>query len=173
MGKRKSQIKVIGPDRKVVEEIKIDNDPRSFERVFKKYKGDIGVACEASSNAFWVADVLAPLVRKVHVGHTSKIRLIAEARIKTDRLDAGILAELLRADLFPEVWVPPKPIRELRELVRGLIRMRRSAVRCRNQVHGLLGRHGICYKRSEMSGPKLGGSGTLPCAPYLAPRAEK
>jgi transposase len=156
LGKRKSQIKVINSERKVLEELKIENDPKSFERVFKKYKGNIEVACEASSNAFWVADVLAPLVRKVHVGHTSKIRLIAEARIKTDKLDAGILAELLRADLFPEIWIPPKRIRELRELVRGLIRMRRSAVRCRNQVHGLLGRHGVCYKRSEMSGSKLG-----------------
>lgn len=156
LGKRKSQIKVITSERKVVEELKIENDPKSFERIFKKYKGNIEVACEASSNAFWVADVLAPLVRKVHVGHTSKIRLIAEARIKTDKLDAGILAELLRADLFPEIWIPPKRIRDLRELVRGLIRMRRSAVRCRNQVHGLLGRHGVCYKRSEMSGSKLG-----------------
>jgi transposase len=96
-------------------------------------------------------------VRKVHVGHTSKIRWIAEARIKTDKLDAGILAELLRADLFPAIWIPPKRIRDLRELVRGLIRMRRSAARCRNQVHGLLCRHGVSYKRSEMSGSKLGG----------------
>jgi transposase len=156
LGKRKSQIKVITSERKVVEELKIENDPKAFERIFKKYKGDIEVACEASSNAFWVADLLAPMVRKVHVGHTSKIRWIAAARIKTDKIDAGILAELLRVDLFPEIWIPPKRIRELRELVRGLIRMRRNSLRCRNQVHGLLCRHGVCYKRSEMSGSKLG-----------------
>lgn len=156
LGKRKSQIKVITSDRKVVEELKIENDPKVFVRIFKKYKGDIEVACEASSNAFWVADVLAPIVRKVHVGHTSKIRWIAEARIKTDKIDAGILAELLRVDLFPEICIPPKRIRELRELVRGLIRMKRNAARCRNQVHGLLCRHGVNYKRSEMSGAALG-----------------
>lgn len=156
LGKRKSQIKVITSERKVVEELKIDNDPKAFVRIFKKYKGDIEVACEASSNAFWIADLLAPIVRKVHVGHTSKIRWIAEARIKTDKIDAGILAELLRADLFPEICIPPKGIRELRELVRGLIRLKRNAVRCRNQVHGLLCRHGVSYKRSEMSGTALG-----------------
>jgi transposase len=156
LGKRKSQIKVITSERKVVEELKIENDAKSFVRVFKKYKGDIEVACEASSNAFWVADVLAPIVRKVHVGHTSKIRWIAEARIKTDKIDAGILAELLRADLFPEICIPPKRIRELRELARGLIRMRRNSTRSRNQVHGLLCRHGVSYKRSEMSGAALG-----------------
>lgn len=156
LGKRKSQIRVIRPDRKVVEELKIENSPEAFKRVFSKYKGQINVACEACSNAFWVADVLEPLVGKVHVGDTKKIRWIAEARIKTDRIDAGILAELLRADLFPEICIPPRRIRELRELVRGLVRMRRQSTRLRNQVHGLLGRHGILYERGEKKGAKLG-----------------
>lgn len=143
LGKRKSQVKVLTSERGVVEELKIVNSPEGFRRIFRKYKGEIEVACEATSNAFWVADVLEPLVKKVHVGDTKKIRWIAEARIKTDKIDAGILAELLRADLFPTISIPPRRIRELRELVRGLVRVRRQASRLRNQVHGLLGRHGI------------------------------
>jgi len=180
LGKRKSQIQVIDQDRKVVESVKIDNSPKAFLRVFAKYKGDVDVVCEASSNAFWLVDLLEPAVRSIQVGHTSKIRWIAEARIKTDKLDAGILAELRRADLFPAISVPPRRIRDLRELVRGQIRMRRQAVRCRNQVHGLLCRQGIAYKRSEMSGSKLGelvGEAGLPLPARLAAesilRAEK
>ncbi len=106
LGKRKSQVKVIGEDRKVVEEIKVDNTPETFKRVFGKYAKRVEVACEATSNAFWVADLLEPIVHKVHVGDTKKIRWIAEARIKTDKIDAAILAELLRADLFPEICIP-------------------------------------------------------------------
>lgn len=171
LGKRKSQIVVIGADRRVVENVKIENDAKAFVRIFQKYKGQIDVACEASSNAFWLVDILEPIVRSIQVGHTSKIRWIAEARIKTDKIDAKILAELRRADLFPAICVPPKRIRELRELVRGLIRMRRQAVRCRNQVHGLLCRQGISYKRSEMTGAKLGDlvrESQLACAPRIA-----
>jgi len=41
LGKRRSQIKVLNQDRKVVEELKIDNDPKEFFRIFKKYKGKI------------------------------------------------------------------------------------------------------------------------------------
>ena len=156
LGKRKSVIKVITADRKVVEEVTIENNPVIFKRIFRKYRKKIVAACEASSNAFWVADTLAPLVRKVHVGHPMKIRWIAEAKIKTDKIDAGILAELIRVDLFPSIAIPPRRILELRELTRGLIRVRRQVTRCRNQVHGLLGRHGIPYKRSEVAGPKLG-----------------
>ena len=155
LAKRSSQVKIITADRKTVEELKIENSPQAFERVFRKYKGDIAVACEACSNAFWVADALAPIVGSIQVGHPTKIRWIAEARIKTDKIDAGILAELLRADLFPSIAIPPRRIRDLRELARGLIRMRRQSTRVRNQVHGLLGRQGIPYKRSEVTGPKL------------------
>lgn len=156
LGKRKSHIRIITDKREVVEDLKVTNDPKEFERIFRKYKGAIEVSCEASSNAFWVADILEPLVRKVHVGDTKKIRWIAEARIKTDRLDAGILAELLRADLFPTIHIPPRRTRDLREMVRGLIRMRRLGRRCRNQVHGLLGRQGVAYQRKDMAEAKLG-----------------
>jgi transposase len=145
LGKRKSHIRIITEDRKVVEDLKIENDPKGFARGFRKYKGEVEVGCEASSNAFWVADLLEPLVRKVRVGHAAKIRWIAETRIKTDRIDAGILADLVRADLFPSISTPPKRVRELRELIRGLIRVRRQGGRNRNQVHSLLSRQGVAY----------------------------
>ena len=155
LGKRKSHITVLTGARKVVEDLKIENTPNAFRRIFKKYKRKIVAGCEASSNAFWVADTLEPLVEKILVGHTSKIRWIAEARIKTDKLDARILAELLRADLFPSIGIPPKRVRDLRELVRGQVRIRRQAVRMRNQVHSLLGRQGVAYERTDAAGLKL------------------
>ena len=132
LGKRKSHIKVITAERKVVEDLKIANDSKEFARVFRKYKGQIIAGCEATSNAFWVADTLEPLVEKCLVGHTTKIRWIAEARIKTDEIDAGILAELVRVDLFPSIAIPPRRIRDLRELVRGLVRLRRQGNRNRS-----------------------------------------
>jgi len=54
----------------------------------------------------------------VLVSHPKKTRYIAEARIKTDRVDSRALAELLRLNLLPESYVPPLYIAELREKVR-------------------------------------------------------
>ena len=54
----------------------------------------------------------------VKLAHPSKTRAIAEAKIKTDKIDSKILAHLLRADLVPESWVPPQEIGELRSLVK-------------------------------------------------------
>lgn len=43
---------------------------------------------------------------------------MAEARIKTDRIDSSILAHLLRTDLLPESYIPPREIRDIREVLR-------------------------------------------------------
>jgi transposase len=40
--------------------------------------------------------------------------MIAEAKIKTDKIDAKTLVELLRGNFLPTSYVPPKEIRELR-----------------------------------------------------------
>ena len=46
-----------------------------------------------------------------------KVKQIACARVKTDNKDTLILARLLAANLVPTVWVPPQPVRELRQFV--------------------------------------------------------
>ena len=50
---------------------------------------------------------------EVKLAHPLKTKIIAEAKIKTDATDSKALAQLLRADLLPESYVPPKEIREL------------------------------------------------------------
>ena len=55
-----------------------------------------------------------------------KTKIIAEAKIKSDKLDARILADLLRADLVYEAYVPTKEFREKRSLVRHRISLVKS-----------------------------------------------
>jgi len=57
------------------------------------------------------------LVGRAVVVHPAKVKLIAAARVKTDKVDVLSLAHLLRADLLPEVWVPPQHVRDLRALL--------------------------------------------------------
>jgi len=46
-----------------------------------------------------------------------KVKQIACAQVKTDKKDTFILARLLAANMVPTRWVPPKHVRELRQLV--------------------------------------------------------
>jgi transposase len=62
------------------------------------------VALEATGNTWAIATVLASRAGRVVVSNPAKTRAIAEAKVKTDKVDAQILAQLLAADYLPAVW---------------------------------------------------------------------
>jgi len=64
------------------------------------------VALEATGNSWAVASVLARRGVRVVVSNPYKTRAIAEAKVKTDKIDAAVLAELLAANFLPAVWMP-------------------------------------------------------------------
>lgn len=77
------------------------------------------------------------------LAHPLKVRAIAEARVKTDKVDAQTLAHLLRADLVPRSWVPSKDVRDLRQLVRQRSYLVRQSTSLKNRTHAELLRRGI------------------------------
>src|SRR3954462_6368864 len=74
--------------------------------------GDTAVL-EATGNALAIAGILAAHVAEVVLAHPKRLRAISHAKIKTDRFDARVLAELLAAGLIPMVWVPDERTRAL------------------------------------------------------------
>ena len=101
------------------------------------------VVLEATANAWHLYDQLRPLVGSVTVCHPLLVKLIAAARVKTDRRDALNLAKLLAAGLIPAVWVPPADVREYRALVSHRQRLVRQRNQVRNRLHGVLHRHNL------------------------------
>lgn len=101
------------------------------------------VVLEATTNAWTLYDLLAPLVAQVKVAHPFLVKLIASARVKTDTRDTLHLARLLLAGLIPEVWVPPQPVRELRLLMAHRQRLIRQRTQARNRMQSLLHAHNI------------------------------
>jgi transposase len=75
------------------------------------------VVLEATTNAWYVHDLLEPLVERVVVAHPPQVKLIAAAMVKTDKKDTMTLARLLAVNLVPAVWVPPLHVRDLRALL--------------------------------------------------------
>lgn len=80
---------------------------------------------------------------EVVLAHPLKVRAIAEARVKTDKVDAETLAQLLRADLIPRSWVPSRDIRDLRQLVRQRTYLVRQSTSFKNRIHAELLRRGV------------------------------
>lgn len=61
--------------------------------------------------------------------------------MKTDKVDARILAQLLAADFLPETWVADDQTRMRRRLVARRTHLVRQRTRLKNQVHGILSRN--------------------------------
>jgi transposase len=96
------------------------------------------VALEATTNCWAVADALRSHVTGVLVSNPMATKAIAQAKVKTDKVDAHVLAQLLRCDFLPEVWQPDEATRKLRELTgrRSTLVGQRTAMR--NRIHSVL-----------------------------------
>ena len=80
---------------------------------------------------------------EVQLAHPLKVRAIAEAKVKTDKVDAETLANLLRADLIPRSWVPSKDVRDLRQLVRQRAYLVQQSTSLKNRTNAELLRRGV------------------------------
>lgn len=101
------------------------------------------VVLEATGNAWTVYDRLAPLVQRCVVADARQVKWIANAAVKTDKHDVLRLAKLLAANLIPEVWVPPQPVRELRALIAHRRSLVRTQTRVKNRLQSILHRFAL------------------------------
>lgn len=123
----------------------VATEPSAFQRRLKRFvRGGLSIAIEAGNQTAWVYEALVEMGAQVTVVNPTKVKLIAESRRKTDKIDAKILCELLRIDALPTpVHMPDRQTRALR----GLLVARRQLVSARtklcNVVRGMLRQEGI------------------------------
>jgi len=112
------------------------------------------VALESCTNAFAFHRLLSRHAGQVVVSNPLKTRVIAEAKVKTDKVDAEILARLLAADFLPPVWVPDPATDALRHLVfhrHGIVQQRTQA---KNRIHCILHRNLIAPDVTDLFGKR-------------------
>lgn len=118
----------------------------------KQFREPISLAIEATGMWAPVHDALEPLVEEIKLAHPLRTRAIAEARIKTDKIDSTILAHLLRTDLLPTCFIPSQDIRDGRELLRYRASLVSLQTEIKNKIHSLLHRCGYLYEGSDIFG---------------------
>jgi transposase len=107
---------------------------------------------EATLFSGWIYDVLEPYAVDLLVGHP--LRLKALTKNKNDRIDAEMLANLLRAELFPRCHMASPKIRELRRVLRHRNFLVRQATRMKNKASGILLEVGAQYTKHKLHGKK-------------------
>src|SRR4051812_24481029 len=132
---------VVWEDGRLRQHGRVDMTRSGLEGFGRGLTKDDEVVVEANGNAMAVVRVLSPYVARVIVANPLQVKAIAHARIKTDKIDAGVLASLRAADFLPEVWLPDADTERLRRLVGRREQVRRHGTRIKNEVHAILHAH--------------------------------
>ncbi len=96
------------------------------------------VALEATTNCWPIAALLKPFVQSVTVSNAMATRAIAKAKVKTDKVDARVLAHLLRCNYLPPVWHPDEQTQRMRQLTGRRAALVQQRTRLRNRIHSVL-----------------------------------
>jgi transposase len=116
---------------------RVPSTPEGLRALAESLAAANRVALEVTGSAWEIAGILAPHVAKVIVvspGDTG----IAQARAKTDRLDARTLAKLLWSGELDAVWMPDELTRVLRRRLARREQLMRARTRTKNEVHAVL-----------------------------------
>jgi transposase len=109
---------------------------------------------EATLFSGWIHDELRLHAAAVKVANPAMLKAIVASKKKNDRVDARKIADALRCDLFPECYMAPGWIRELRCMLRYRNLVVAQAVRVKNRMAGLLMEHGISYDQRRLHGKR-------------------
>ncbi|TGU44890.1 IS110 family transposase [bacterium M00.F.Ca.ET.152.01.1.1] len=107
----------------------------------KELTHDDHVVVEATGNAAAVAEVLSPYVDRIVIANPKQVHMIAHAKVKTDMIDATVLAKLYASGFLPEVWVPDPETLALRRQVTRRTQLVRQRSRLKNLIQSILHAH--------------------------------
>jgi transposase len=137
--KKYLQVAIVDDKGKVVENSKMNNDLSEVGKFFKDVNNqDAKVVMESSCVWYNIYEYLSKEKHlDVVLSNPIKTKAIASAKIKTDKLDALKLADLLRGGYIAECYVPDRRIMDLLELVRHRLALVRIRTRMKNKIHGI------------------------------------
>jgi transposase len=143
-------------DGRVLWEGPLSNTIESFITLKNQWPAEAYQAVlEAGRNWGPLYDILDELGFHPQLANPNKVRMIADSFIKTDKIDARALAFLLRNAIVPQVHVPPKEIRDQKNLLRQRQWLVREQTRIKNRIHNVLDRnHAVAPNVTDVFGQR-------------------
>ena len=125
-------------------EEKFDNSRTNFGEFLRDFKQEeTKIVMESTSVWEPIYDLIEDMNYSIKLANPTKTRAIAEARIKTDKVDADTLCDLLRANLVAESYIPSKDVRMLRDIIRARKSLVQGKVKIKNKIQAILIKTGL------------------------------
>lgn len=130
-------------DGRLLLEERVEHEPGRLEAFLSHRERGSPVAVETIGNWYWILDEVEAAGMRPRLVHARKAKLLMGMVNKTDRLDARGLNVLQRMRTLPEVWIPPRPLRDYRELTRSRMALvhERSRLKCR--IHATVDKYAL------------------------------
>ena len=125
-------------DGQVKREQRVDLVHDRLIRFGKSLSVEDEVVIEATGNSAAVERIFRPFVKRVVVANPRMVRGIAYARVKTDKIDAVILAKLHAGSFLPEVWVADDNTQRQRRQTVERMGVLEQVVRTKGRIHAIL-----------------------------------
>jgi transposase len=137
--KRVVQACILDAGGRLTDSLRFDLTRESLAEFARRHlDDDCAVALEATTNTWAIVDVLATFCPRVVVSNPMRTKAIASAKVKTDKVDAEVLAQLLRCDFLPTVWTPDAHTRDERALASRRSALARQSISLKNRIHSVL-----------------------------------
>lgn len=150
--KRFSVITTMNQSGEIIEQQRISNKPGETAKYFNNLDQDKHKAVIEACFAWgWMADELEHNKIAVMLAHPPKTKAIASARIKTDKVDSEILADLLRSDFIAEAHYTPTQTRDTQELLRSRARLVFTRASLKHKVSSILHKHNLNPEWDELT----------------------
>ena len=136
--KRTSALCTVDSKGNRVRESILKNHTGAFTAYFASLPGEHRAVVETTSVWYWLSDHLATLDVDLQLAHATLLRAISHAKVKTDGVDAAMLAQLRRVDMIPEAYQLEPERREQRDLMRARLRLVERRTSCTNSISSIL-----------------------------------
>lgn len=131
--------------------LRIEHAPGAIRQCLRNREPGTPVAVEATGNWYWIVDEIELAGLEPKLVHPRKAKLMMGMINKTDKLDAHGLNRLQRNGTLPTVWIPPRELRDQREITRGRMVMTSQRTRLKNRIQSTLSKYG--WAGTEASDP--------------------
>lgn len=156
-------------EKEVIDNRRVDLEHDAVVAFGRSLDPDDEVVLEATGNTAAIVRLLKPFVARVVIANPLQVRAIAYARVKTDKIDAVILAQLHASGFLPEVWAADDETVAQRRLVSERAALVRAIRRVKSRIQSVLHANLIPKYAGHLFGK--GGRAWLHGAPL--PDAEK
>ncbi len=138
----------------VVAQRSVANEAESLQAFLRTLPAPRQVVVEACG--FWPAfqRALGKEAERVVMVHPQRVKAIAHAKLKNDKVDSATLAQLSRCDLLPTAWMADEATQQARQRVRLRVSLGRQRTRCKNRLHAVLHQEGVRVPVTDLFGKR-------------------